>query len=182
MINEAEARFKAIGEAYDVLKDPQKRAAYDQYGKAAFENGGGQGGDPFGGFSDIFDSIFGDFTGRGRQRGPQRGADLRYDMEISLEEAYHGKETEFSVEVSVGCDPCGGSGAKPGKIGLRNSFLRKCRASSAGLLPSYCIQRNSALLAGAANAGVAINAVAARGAAIFIVEFPILFIKSARPR
>jgi molecular chaperone DnaJ len=116
---EAEARFKAIGEAYDVLKDPQKRAAYDQYGKAAFENGGGGGGfggDPFGGFSDIFDSIFGDFTGggRGRQRGPQRGADLRYDMEISLEEAFHGKETEFAIDVSVPCDPCGGSGAKPG--------------------------------------------------------------------
>ncbi|HMT43796.1 MAG TPA: molecular chaperone DnaJ [Chakrabartia sp.] len=114
---EAEAKFKAIGEAYDVLKDPQKRAAYDQYGKAAFENGGpGAGGDPFGGFSDIFDSIFGEFTGggRGRQRGPQRGADLRYDMEITLEEAFHGKETEFAIDVSVACDPCGGSGAKPG--------------------------------------------------------------------
>jgi molecular chaperone DnaJ len=117
---EAESRFKAIGEAYDVLKDPQKRAAYDQYGKAAFENGGpgggGFGGDPFGGFSDIFDSIFGDFTGggRGRQRGPQRGADLRYDMEVSLEEAFHGKETEFSIDVSALCEPCGGSGAKPG--------------------------------------------------------------------
>lgn len=117
---EAESRFKAIGEAYDVLKDPQKRAAYDQYGKAAFENGGpgggGFGGDPFGGFSDIFDSIFGDFTGggRGRQRGPQRGADLRYDMEVSLEEAFHGKETEFTIDVSALCEPCGGSGAKPG--------------------------------------------------------------------
>jgi molecular chaperone DnaJ len=113
----AEARFKAISEAYDILKDPQKRAAYDQYGKAAFQNGGGGGGDPFGGFSDIFEDIFGQFTGgggRGRQRGPQRGADLRYDMEISLEDAFHGKESEISVTVAAGCEPCGGSGAKPG--------------------------------------------------------------------
>ncbi len=113
----AEAKFKAISEAYDVLKDPQKRAAYNQYGKAAFQNGGGgRGGDPFGGFSDIFEDIFGQFTGggRGRQRGPQRGADLRYDMEITLEDAFAGKQTEIRVEVSVACDPCSGSGAKPG--------------------------------------------------------------------
>jgi molecular chaperone DnaJ len=113
---DAESRFKAISEAYDILKDPQKRAAYDQYGKAAFQNGGGGGGDPFGGFSDIFEDIFGQFTGggRGRQRGPQRGADLRYDMEITLEDAYNGKETEISVTVAAACTPCGGSGAKPG--------------------------------------------------------------------
>ncbi len=114
----AEAKFKAISEAYDILKDPQKRAAYDQYGKAAFQNGGGRGGgaQDFGGFSDIFEDIFGQFTGggRGRQRGPQRGADLRYDMDITLEEAYHGKATEVHVDVAVGCDPCGGTGAKPG--------------------------------------------------------------------
>jgi len=113
---DSEAKFKAISEAYDVLKDPQKRAAYNQYGKAAFQNGGGGGGDPFGGFSDIFGDIFEQFTGggRGRQRGPQRGADLRYDMEITLEEAFHGKATEIEVEVSTACEPCGGSGAKPG--------------------------------------------------------------------
>ncbi len=112
----AEAKFKAISEAYDVLKDPQKRAAYDQYGKAAFQNGGGGGAQDFGGFSDIFDNIFGEFMGggRGRQRGPQRGADLRYDHEINLEEAFHGKQTEVRIEVSTACDPCGGSGAKPG--------------------------------------------------------------------
>ena len=109
----AEAKFKAISEAYDVLKDPQKRAAYNQYGKAAFQQGGG-GAQDFGGFADIFDNIFGEFTGRGRQRGPQRGADLRYDMEITLEEAFNGKATEIRVDVSAACEPCGGSGAKPG--------------------------------------------------------------------
>jgi molecular chaperone DnaJ len=112
----AEAKFKSISEAYDVLKDPQKRAAYDRYGKAAFQNGGGSGAQDFGGFSDIFDNIFGEFMGgaRGRQRGPQRGADLRYDMEISLEDAYHGKQTEIRVDVSAQCELCSGSGAKPG--------------------------------------------------------------------
>jgi molecular chaperone DnaJ len=112
----AEAKFKAISEAYDILKDPQKRAAYDQYGKAAFQNGGGGGPQDFGGFSDIFDNIFGEFMGGGRQRqrGPQRGADLRYDMEISLEEAFHGKENEIRVDVSAQCELCSGSGATPG--------------------------------------------------------------------
>lgn len=113
----AEAKFKAISEAYDILKDPQKRAAYDRYGKAAFQGSGGGGAQDFGGFSDIFENIFGEFMGGGRsrqQRGPQRGADLRYDMEISLEDAYHGKQTEISVDVSVLCTPCDGSGASPG--------------------------------------------------------------------
>lgn len=111
----SEAKFKAISEAYDCLKDPQKRAAYDRFGKAAFQNGG-QGGQGFEGFSDIFDNIFGEFMGggRGRQAGPRRGADLRYDLEITLEEAYHGKATEIAVEVSARCEPCDGSGAKPG--------------------------------------------------------------------
>ena len=112
--HESEAKFKAISEAYDCLKDPQKRAAYDRYGKTAFQNGGGGGAQGFEGFSDIFDNIFGEFTGRGRQRGPARGADLRYDLEITLEDAFHGKSTEISVEVSAQCEPCGGSGAKPG--------------------------------------------------------------------
>ncbi|MDB5715571.1 MAG: dnaJ [Sphingomonadales bacterium] len=108
----SEGKFKAISEAYECLKDPQKRAAYDRYGKEGYQNGGGGGAQDFGGFADIFDNIFG--GGRGRQAGPQRGADLRYDMEITLEDAFHGKATEITVEVSALCEPCSGSGAKPG--------------------------------------------------------------------
>lgn len=119
--NEAEAKFKAISEAYDCLKDPQKRSAYDRFGHAAFRQGGaggGFGGGPqgFEGFSDIFESVFGDFMGGGRQQrgGPRRGADLRYDLEISLEEAFHGKTEEVRIDVASPCEVCEGSGAKPG--------------------------------------------------------------------
>jgi molecular chaperone DnaJ len=119
--NEAEARFKAINEAYDCLKDPQKRAAYDRFGHAAFRNGGpggfgggGRGGADFADLGDIFETIFGNaFNGGGRQQ-PRRGADLRYDLEVTLEEAFHGKEAKVQVEVSVACDSCEGSGAEPG--------------------------------------------------------------------
>jgi molecular chaperone DnaJ len=116
---ECEARFKAISVAYDCLKDPQKRAAYDRYGHAAFAGGGqggfsGQQGD-FGDIGDIFETIFGSaFGGAGGRGRPRRGADLRYDLEIGLEDAFHGKSTEIKVEVSVSCEPCGGSGAEPG--------------------------------------------------------------------
>jgi len=122
--HEAEARFKAINEAYDCLKDPQKRAAYDRFGHAAFQNGGpGAGGfgggfggaQDFGDIGDIFETIFGNAFGAGgsRQR-PRRGADMRYDMQITLEEAFHGKHSEIEVEVSVPCEPCDGSGAEDG--------------------------------------------------------------------
>ncbi|MEG3168520.1 molecular chaperone DnaJ [Sphingomonas sp. LB3N6] len=119
---DSEAQFKAVSEAYDCLKDPQKRAAYDRFGHAAFQNGGGGGhsggAQDFGGFSDIFESVFGEFMG-GAQRGggrsaARRGADLRYDMEVSLEEAFHGKTTEITIDVSALCDTCDGSGAKAG--------------------------------------------------------------------
>ena len=117
---EAERKFKEIGEAYECLKDPQKRAAYDRFGHAAFENGmgGGRGGfNAAGGFSDIFEDIFGEMMG-GRQRrsanGRERGSDLRYNMEISLGEAFVGKTAEVRVPSSIVCDECGGSGAKPG--------------------------------------------------------------------
>jgi molecular chaperone DnaJ len=117
---EAEHKFKAINEAYEVLKDPQKRSAYNQYGHAAFEGGGrpGAGGFDFSGsFSDIFEDLFGSAFGqRGGQRrgGPQRGADLRYNYEVTLEEAFSGKQAEITINTSVGCEPCNGSGAAPG--------------------------------------------------------------------
>ena len=116
---EAEAKFKAISQAYDCLKDPQKRAAYDRFGHAAFEQGGmggGAGQADFGDIGDIFESIFGGGFGGGgggRQRA-RRGADLRYDMEIDLDEAFHGKQAEITVEISQTCEPCSGSGAQPG--------------------------------------------------------------------
>ena len=117
---DSEAKFKSISTAYACLSDPQKRAAYDQYGHAAFENGGmgnggGMGGNPFGDIGDIFESIFGGggFGGGGRQQS-RRGADLRYDMEITLDEAFHGKSAQIQIEVSAACEPCDGKGATPG--------------------------------------------------------------------
>ncbi|MDN2565958.1 molecular chaperone DnaJ [Aquibium sp. A9E412] len=117
----AERKFKDINEAYETLRDPQKRAAYDRFGHAAFENGGmggmgGAGGFGAGGFADIFEDIFGDIMGGARQRrgGRERGADLRYNMEISLEEAFTGKTAQVRVPSSIACDECQGSGAKPG--------------------------------------------------------------------
>src|SRR3954469_24593570 len=112
--SDKEAHFKAINEAYDVLKDPQKRAAYDRFGKAAFQNGG-NGHDPFGdagfnGFSDIFSTIFGEFMDPRAQQNAARGADLRYDLELSLEEAFTGVEKTITVEAMATCSACEGRG------------------------------------------------------------------------
>jgi len=124
---DAEKKFKELAEAYEVLKDEQKRAAYDRFGHAAFEGGmgGGQGGAGFGpdfasSMSDIFDDLFGEFMGGRRGgggrggSGRERGADLRYNMEISLDEAYSGKAAEIRFPTSVSCETCSGSGAKKG--------------------------------------------------------------------
>lgn len=120
----AEHKFKEISEAYDVLKDDQKRAAYDRYGHGAFEGGmggAGPGGFDFNssGFSDIFEDLFGEFMG-GRRGGGQgggsaaRGSDLRYNMQISLEDAYKGKQETVRITTSASCEDCSGSGAAPG--------------------------------------------------------------------
>ncbi len=120
---EAEAKFKEVNEAYDILKDPQKKAAYDRFGSAAFEGGGAGGFNPgaagFGGaFSDIFEDMFGEFMGGGRggrsPNGAQRGSDVQYTLEITMEEAFQGKETTLKVPLSEACDKCNGSGAKAG--------------------------------------------------------------------
>ncbi len=119
----AEHKFKNISEAYEVLSDEDKRAAYDRFGHAAFEGGGpgGPGAPPggfdfSGGFADIFDEMFGDFMGGGGRRrgGAARGSDLRYNMEISLADAFKGKQTTIRVPTSVTCDACHGSGGEGG--------------------------------------------------------------------
>ena len=118
--NDCEHRFKEINEAYDVLKDGDKRAAYDRFGHAAFEQGGMGGGHGFGAdfgstFSDIFEGIFGMGGPRGgRGSGRERGSDLRYNMEISLDEAFTGKTAQIRIPTSVTCEACSGTGAKAG--------------------------------------------------------------------
>jgi molecular chaperone DnaJ len=116
---DCEHRFKEINEAYDVLKDGDKRAAYDRFGHAAFEHGGMGGGHGFGAdfgstFADIFEGIFGMGSVRGRSSGRERGSDLRYNMEISLDEAFIGKTAQIRIPTSVICEACSGSGAKAG--------------------------------------------------------------------
>ncbi|MDP2201717.1 MAG: molecular chaperone DnaJ [Methylicorpusculum sp.] len=114
---ESEAKFKQIKEAYEVLSDPKKRSAYDQFGHAGVDGsmGGRSGGFTGESFSDVFSDVFGDIFGGGRQRsGVQRGADLRYNLELSLEEAVGGTEAKIRVPVLVVCNECDGSGAKKG--------------------------------------------------------------------
>ena len=114
---DAEIKFKEINEAYQVLSDGQKRAAYDRFGHAAFEQGGGMGGGGHGfgagfasSFSDIFEDLFGMAGQRGGRGGRERGADLRYNMEITLEEAFSGKTAEVHVPTKIACDACSGTG------------------------------------------------------------------------
>ncbi|MEQ3624581.1 MAG: molecular chaperone DnaJ [Celeribacter sp.] len=127
----AEAQFKEVNEAYDALKDPERKAAYDRFGHAAFEGGMGGAGRRGGGggfnqqgdfassFSDVFDDLFGDFMGGQRGAGggrprATRGSDLRYNLRISLEDAYNGLQKTINVPTSVGCDECSGTGAEGG--------------------------------------------------------------------
>jgi molecular chaperone DnaJ len=117
---EHEAKFKTLNEAYDCLKDPQKRAAYDRFGHAAFQNGangqgpfGGGAGGGFEGFSDIFSSFFGEFMDpRAQRASAARGSDLRYDLELTLEEAFTGVEKVIGIQAMIACDACGASGSK----------------------------------------------------------------------
>lgn len=126
----AEAKFKDVSGAYDILKDEQKRAAYDRYGHAAFENGGmgggGMGGQGFdSAFSDIFEDLFGMGGGRSRRpNGPARGSDLRYNMTITLEDAFSGKQEKITIPTAVPCDECDGSGAE---AGTRPSACATCK-------------------------------------------------------
>ena len=126
----AEDKFKEASEAYGILSDKEKKQNYDNFGHAAFENGGGRPGGGFGGFSgadfsDIFEDFFGDFGGGGRSRSRRtnnRGSDLRYDLSISLEEAYHGKKQDIKFSTTEKCGTCKGNGSRPGSSPDTSSY------------------------------------------------------------
>ena len=130
----AEEKFKEASEAYAILSDKNKKENYDNFGHAAFENGGGSQGGGFGGFgnfsgsdfSDIFEDFFGDFAGGGRSRSRRssnnRGSDLRYDLSITLEEAYEGKKQDIKFSTTEKCNICKGNGSKPGHSPDRCSY------------------------------------------------------------
>jgi len=127
----AEDKFKEASEAYGILSDQEKKQNYDNFGHAAFENGGGRQGGGFGGFggadfSDIFEDFFGDFGGGGRSRrrsnSDNRGSDLRYDLSITLEEAYQGKKQDIKFSTTEKCSTCKGNGSKPGHSPDRCSY------------------------------------------------------------
>ncbi|MDR2943754.1 MAG: molecular chaperone DnaJ [Methanosarcinales archaeon] len=131
---EAEEKFKEISEAYAVLSDSEKRASYDKFGHAGFDNRYSEEdifrGADFSDFGDIFGDIFGNIFGGGfggtRTRGPQRGADLQYELRLTLEEAYAGKTTEIEVPKIIVCDKCSGTGAKEGTVA---KACAECRGS-----------------------------------------------------
>lgn len=125
----AEAQFKEVSEAYEILKDSQKRAAYDQFGHQAFEQGGGgPAGFDMSSFTDVFDDLFGEVLGGGRRggRNGNRGADLRYNITVSLEEAFSGKKAQIKVPTSIACSSCKGSGAEGAS---EPSACRTCRGA-----------------------------------------------------
>jgi len=131
----AEERFRELAEAYQVLSDAERRSMYNRFGHAAFEQGGGVGGFEFGaGFEDILGDLFGDFFGTGRTRGrtrARRGQDLRYDLEVTFEEAAFGCEKTIAVPRLSACETCGGRGAKPGTASSRGSSRSRRRAATA---------------------------------------------------
>lgn len=125
---EAEIKFKSITHAYDVLKDEQKKAAYDRYGHAAFENGGAGSNSGFaqGGFSDVFEDLFGDFMGGGRSSSQNniKGSDLRYNLQISLEDAFNGKQQNIKFTAACGCESCKSTGSADGKEPVNCAYCK----------------------------------------------------------